>query len=387
MKTQRTVAILAIIGSMMAISGITTQEAHADSDNMMSKMIQVNDRLKELTDEDELKELPLSKISFEMRQITKTLLEINDMKDGNDDRQNKIYSHLKDNYQTVFEKYQKEVKQYQKEKGLSITEKKLISQVIKNNQNFKSSELKQDSEKETKEHIIKTIKETNAKEDYQKMINQVGIKLANDANGGVVEKNHHKVVINEIVDSKKWDLAIPAIDRIIPQTNNDELKEKLTNIKDNVKSLLDKKEKQEKENRVLSLKSNDKNNILELIEFKENEIVVSGVLDQIYEDEIIDSLTESQEIITEFEESQTLVLESIIEDEITKSLEDVSEITNEDEELLEKEKEKQRKEAQENKSNNKSDKAKNVLKSLGNPGKSGENNSDSGKGKGKSNKP
>ena len=349
MKTQRTIAILAIIGSIMAVTGMANQEAHADSEDMMTKMIDVNNRLNELKNNE--RELPLSKISFEMKQITKKLLEINDINDGNDERDNKIYAHLKENYQIVFENYQKDVKQHQKENGLSITEKKLISQVIKNNQNFENNETKQESKKEMKKQVNEAIKVTNAKEDYQKLVNKIGIKLANEANGGIVEKIHHKVAISEIIDSKKWNLAVPAIDRIIPQTNNVELKEKLDNIKKDIHQMLDKKEKQEKQSQVFELKSNEGPRGLDLIEFKENEIVFSGVLVQIYEDEIISSLSETEEILIEYEESQTLLIESIIEDELTQSLEQVSQIAEEDEEQLEKEKEKQRKESREKKSN------------------------------------
>jgi hypothetical protein len=49
-----------------------------------------------------------------------------------------------------------------------------------------------------------------------------------------IRKIHHKIAIKEIIESKKWEIALPAIDRVIVQTNNDQIKVKLIDIKNNI---------------------------------------------------------------------------------------------------------------------------------------------------------
>jgi len=235
-----------IIMTVLAVYSIDNQEVYATgTDELMVKMIQVDSKISSLENSDSsFSALTIGKASFEMNQIKKSMLEINEINDRNNDKVNKIYDYLKTNYSTLFEKYQKDVKEYQKENGLTMQEKKLVRDLLQNKITFEINETKENFEKTQQELIKITIKDTKAKEDYQKLVNIIGIKLANEANGGDVPKISHKIAIKEIASSKTWDLAIPAIDRIINQSNNDEMKEKLVEIKHKIKGLLDKKEKQ-----------------------------------------------------------------------------------------------------------------------------------------------
>jgi len=114
---------------------------------------------------------------------------------------------------------------------------------------------------------------------------------------------------------------------------------------------------------------------LNSIRFNQNEIGFGGILGEIYDNEILESLKET-EVVFEIEQNSLNTIDTIFEDELKKTLVEVKEIVIEEE--IEEEKEKQRKNAAEKKGNNRSDKAKEVLSS--NPGKSGDN---PGKGKGK----
>ena len=259
MKQYSIVTILAIVGSILVGSGMINQEASAtEIDGVLSKMIEIDNKLINLKNTDgEFSASKLAKASFEINQVKNLLLEINEANDKNGDKVNVIYDHLKKEYHKVIEKYQNEVKEYQKENGLTANEKKIVSKILKNQINFKNTESEHNQEINIKNQISKTITETEVKEKYQKLVNKIGEKLADEAKGGIVQKIHHKIAIDEISKSKSWGLAIPAIDRIITQSNDDKVKEKLTDIKNNIQKVLDKKEKQGKSNTVLGLKNEE----------------------------------------------------------------------------------------------------------------------------------
>ena len=381
-----------IIMTVLAVYSIGSQEVYATgTDELMVKMIQVDSKISSLENSDSnFSALTIGKASFEMNQIKKTLLEINEINDRNNDKVNKIYDYLKTNYSTLFEKYQKDVKEYQKENGLTMQEKQLVSELLQNKITFEINETKENFEKTEQELIKITIKDTKAKEDYQKLVNIIGTKLANEANGGITEKISHKIAIKEITSSKTWDLAIPAIDRIINQSNNDDVKEKLVEIKQDIKKLLDKKEKQTNQNQILALKSSEGVRGINLIEFNSYVLENPFILDQIFETELIESLTNSEKIISEFEEklerdlvlkieeSNTLqIIESIIETELTEVLDDVNEISDDEDNKIDEVREKQRKDASEKKGDNRSDKAKEILKNKEN-NKGAENSNGNG---------
>lgn len=378
MRYLETLAFVMIIGAIVVASTYTHQEALAMEDNMLENMIEVDKKISELESIDgEFNELTMSKISFKVNQIKSELLEINNANQGYDEKTDKIYEYLADKYAEVFEKYQKDVKEYQKENGLTTQEKKLVSEIFKNKLSFENTESKQNFEKTEKELISKTIQEVKAKKDYQKLINKIGTKLANEANGAKIEKIHHKLALKEIMDSKTWEIAIPAIDRVISQTNDEQVKEKLTSIKNNIEKILEKREKQSKQEQVFALKNNDKITNVESIQFSTDEIGFGGILEQFNEDEIISALIDSEEIITEFESSVSLeskikesstinIIDPIFEAALVGSLEEVEEISDDDDDRLEKEREKQRKDARDNKSNNKSEQAKKYQNDKGN---------------------
>ena len=101
------------------------------------------------------------------------------------------------------------------------------------------------NEKDSKELIKTTIIETKSKEAYQKLINKIGMKLADDANGVPFDKNMHTLALQEITATGNWDLAVPALDRVITQTNDKDAKKELKNIKKSIKEMLKEKQKQD----------------------------------------------------------------------------------------------------------------------------------------------
>jgi len=384
MKSHNAIVFVGIIGTILAVSGMVHQEAFAtDVDEIMSKIIKIDRNISNLKsiDDADFNKSTLGKASFEINQIEKSLLEINELNDKNGDEVNKIYEYIKNEYNSTIEKYQKEVKAYEKENGLTVEEKKLVGKIFKNQITFKNNESEQGLKIIQQELINTAIKKSEAKENYQKLVNKIGIKLADEANGGKVQKIHHKIAIKEIVSSKTWDIAIPAVDRIITQTNNEEFKGKLVEIKNNIKEVLDKKEKQNKQNQVLTLKNDKIDKGIKLVEFTPNEIIFDGVIDQIHDDEITSLLTNSEEILYEFEESNTLkIIEAIFEEELTQSLEEITEVISEDDKQIEEKIKKQKKNPIT--SDKRSDKAKNVLNQKQSSGNNGNGNGNNGNGNG-----
>jgi len=164
MKYLQSIAFALIIGSIMAASTYNYQEALAMEDyTIIEKMIKVDKKLSDLNRENtELNELTMGKISFKINQIKNTLLEINNENDGNNEKIDEIYTYLSKNHAKTFDKYQNDIKKYQNENGLTIQEKKLVSEVFKNKSIFEIAESQQNIQKLEKELIEKTIKETKA---------------------------------------------------------------------------------------------------------------------------------------------------------------------------------------------------------------------------------
>jgi hypothetical protein len=371
MKYLQSIAFALIIGSIVAASTYSYQEASAMEDYpIIEKMIEVDKKLSDLNSMNaELNELSMSKISFKINQIKNMLLEINNANDGNNEKIDTAYTYLSNNYVKAFDKYHNNIKKYQNENGLTIQEKKLVSEVFKNKSVFETIETQQNIKKLERELIEKAVKETKAKKDYQKLVNKIGMNLADDANGGKVDNIHHKLAIKEIIESKKWEIAIPAIDRVIVQTNDDYVKGKLVDIKNNIGKILEKREKHDNNEQIFSLKNNEKISQIELIQYNVDEMVFGGILDQFDEGQILSSLIDSEKIISEFELQQdsestisksekTFVIEPIFESELVESLEEVAELSDDEDSELEKEREKQRKDARESKNNKKSNKVK-----------------------------
>ena len=345
MKETHLHAISVIIGAILVASGINHQEAHATGiDDIMKKIVEADSNISYLKNSN-IDELSLGNISFKVKKIEEVLLEINEINDKNDDRLNKIYDQLKLEYKETLGKYHKDIKNHQKENGLTLNEKKLVTKIFQSKITFENVESQQNLEKITEKKIQKTIKESKIKKDYQKLINKIGEKLADEANGGKIQNIHHKLAIDEIMNSNKLELAAPAIDRIITQTNSDEKKERLNEIKAQIKGLLDTKEKQAKQVQIFALKDNTENADNNLINFNEKEIF-SGVDEQI-----------KQSLESRFEEANILnTIEPIFESELIHSLDEVGEISDDDDKQQEIKREKQREESRE-----KNDKKKSLI--------------------------
>ena len=221
-------AVFALLSGII-LTSVGFAEVYAESyDELLEKIIQTKNTLVDIKNsEKNTDELSMAKMSFKLNNLGDQILEINSMNKGQYESIDKIYDSLKNEYTSVIKEYKNNVKSYEKENGLTVNQKNLLSSINSKKISFDVSEEKQNTIKIQNALISHEIKKINAEKNYQKLINEIGAKLTSEANGNKIQKIQHKIAIKELINSKSWDLTIPAIDRIITQTSNENSKMKL----------------------------------------------------------------------------------------------------------------------------------------------------------------
>uniref|UniRef100_UPI00262A7835 hypothetical protein n=1 Tax=Nitrosopumilus sp. TaxID=2024843 RepID=UPI00262A7835 len=348
MRKQYNIAIVGIIGAILAVPGMMSNDAFAlEDDEMLQKMVTLEQKLQELAQTNgSFEDISMGSIGFEIKQIKKVLLEINEKNNENNDNVNEKYNSVSENFNQLITKYEKDVKSYQKENGLTSQERKITNSIFKEKISFEKIESEQDKEKETQKLIKKTIKETKAKKEFQKIINKIGMKLADESNGGKIENEHYQLALNEIVKSEKWDLAIPAIDRTITQVSADkEIVENLIEVKQNIKTVLEIKEKQEQvELSALKNENNQQENKLLKFNVDEEANTGSDIAEKLTDDKIVNKIKEIQKTKLNEIENKLQVIKPILTAEISKSIEKASKTIEEKKQQVEEKREEQREE-------------------------------------------
>lgn len=370
MKTHRLVVNTVLIGTVLALSCLGISNAYGENyDSIMKKMSEIDTKLSELNESDKkLDELSISKAAFQFNEIKESMLEINDLNKGQSETIDNVYEYIKNEYISTIKNYENKINQYQKDNGLTLLEKKQLTEISNQKNIFSINESKQIFEKKQNEKIINESNKVKAEKEYQKLVNSIGVKLSEKYNGNEVPKIHYKLAINEIIESKSWELASPGIDRTIKQTNDVKLKDKLIEIKNKVDNLLEKKNKLSGDLQITELKQNPKLNKVNFVEFDQNSLQNSFVLNQLLENEITSTLSDTNSVISEYDqkigleskaevENTIQTLNSIIESELVTALEDTDKIIDDYDDKIKKIKEKQSKEAKE-----KSSKSKNIEK-------------------------
>ena len=366
-------AVFALLSGII-LTSVGFAEVYAESyDELLEKIIQTKNTLVDIKNsEKNTDELSMAKMSFKLNNLGDQILEINSMNKGQYESIDKIYDSLKNEYTSVIKEYKNNVKSYEKENGLTVNQKNLLSSINSKKISFDVSEEKQNTIKIQNALISHEIKKINAEKNYQKLINEIGAKLTSEANGNKIQKIQHKIAIKELINSKSWDLTIPAIDRIITQTSNENSKMKLEQIKSDVDEILKKKDKMKNQQEIFALKHSPITKGIYLAEFE-------GVLDnqfienQIFEDELLGLLQNTDQTITDDakllentllvdQNNVVLSIEGILNATIEDSLDDVNDISDHDEKKIKEVRDTQKEHAKKNeksKSNNSEDKSNN----------------------------
>ncbi|AFS80681.1 hypothetical protein NKOR_03955 [Candidatus Nitrosopumilus koreensis AR1] len=185
-----------------------------------------------------INEITLSGNVFQFMQIKDSLLELNKMEDISLFPFKTNIDTLKKEYIKTLETHIDSIREHERESGLLIQEKKLVAKITKQKMNFEINESKQEEVKNKKLKIQDYLDRKGPEEKYQKLINEIAIRNAQQGQNRL-DKDLHKEALQEIAKSKEWNLVIPAIERSLNQVHDEKLKEKLVKLKEKMQRMLE----------------------------------------------------------------------------------------------------------------------------------------------------
>jgi len=329
MKTTSQNTILAGIGAILvlALVGMPVQNAQAevDSTQVLYKLQSIQSKIDAI--KDNTQNFDVNKIAsqaFHFRLIGEDLLTIKESHNLESETISKVLDYLMTNYEETFNEYKSQVKQYEKHNSIDMTQKQIINDLSQNLIEFTTADERYQETINQNEFVQSELQRLATEEKFQKLINKVAIKKVDASNGNLMlQKNFHEMALNKLVDNENWDLASPALDRVINQFTNLEIKQHLIEFKVQVLNLIKQLEYQENAKpRVLALTSEGGETVFQfgVIFGLENEINTPSILASQLKNEIKSIIEESQRIIedkkSKIEEYVELQIEqSQIEDE------------------------------------------------------------------------
>ncbi len=254
MKTTSQNTILAGIGAILvlALVGMPVQnvEAEMDSTNVLYKLQSIQNEiisLQENTQNFNINKLGIQ--AFDFRLVGDDLLEIQasqTLVSQEGEELSLVLDVLIADYKETLEQFQSQVKAYETDNGLAIKQKQLLNEIAKNYADFKITDEKLQEEIDQNDFVKSELQRLDAEEKFQKIINKVAIEQTDASNGNLMlQKNPHEIVLNKIVDNENWNLVSPALDRVIDQFTNSEVKQHLIEYKTQVVNSIKQLEYQE----------------------------------------------------------------------------------------------------------------------------------------------
>ena len=308
MKTASQNTILAGIGAILvlALVGMPVQNAEAemDSTNVLYKLQSIQNEiisLQENTQNFNINKLGIQ--AFDFRLVGDDLLEIQasqNLASQEGKELSLVLDVLIADYRETLEQFQSQVKTYEKDNGLAINQKQLLNEIAKDYADFKITDERVQEEIDQNEFVQSELQRLDAEKKFQKTINKVAIEKVDTSNGNLMlQKNFHEIVLNKIADNENWDLVSPALDRVINQFTNSEVKQRLIEYKVQVVNSIKQLEYQENAKpRVLALTSEGGKTVLQFgILDLENVINTPSILASQLKNEIKSIIAESQKII------------------------------------------------------------------------------------------
>ena len=308
MKTRSQNTILAGIGAILvlALVGMPIQNAQAelDSTSVLYKLQSIQNEivsLQENTQNFNINKLGIQ--AFDFRLVGDDLLEIQasqNLASQEGKELSLVIDVLIADYTETLEQFQSQVKTYEKDNGLAIKQKQLLNEIAKDYADFKITDERVQEEIDQNDFVQSELQRLDAEEKFQKIINKVAIEQADASNGNLMlQKNFHEIVLNKIVDNENWGLVSPALDRVINQFTNPEIKQHLIEYKAQVVNSIKQLEYQENAKpRVLALTSDGGETVFQFgILDLENVINTPSILASQLKNEIKSIIGESQKII------------------------------------------------------------------------------------------
>jgi len=307
MKTTSQNTILAGIGAILVLAlvgmPVNNAEAEMDSTQVLYKLQSIQNEITSL--QENTQNFNINKLGiqvFDFRLVGDDLLEIQasqNLASQEGKELSLVIDVLIADYTETLEQFQSQVKTYEKDNGLAIKQKQLLNEIAKDYADFKTTDERVQETINQNDFVQSELQRLDAEEKFQKLINKVAIEKVGASNGNVMlQKDFHEIVLNKIVDNENWDLVSPALDRVINQFTNPEIKQHLIEYKVQVVNSIKQLEYQENAKpRVLALTKGGETvfqfGILDL----ENVINTPSILASQLKNEIKSIIGESQKII------------------------------------------------------------------------------------------
>ena len=307
MKTISQNTILAGIGIILvlALVGMPIQNAQAevDSTQVLYKLQSIQSKIDAI--KDNTQNFDINKIAsqaFHFRLMGEDLLTIQESHNLESETISKVLDYLMTNYEETLNEYKSQVEQYEKHNSIDMTQKQIINDLSQNLIEFTTADERYQETINQNKFVQSELQRLQNEEKFQEYINKVAIKIVDANNGNKVQKIYHEVALEQIAEEENWKLVSPAMDRVIEQFSNPEIKQHLTMYKEKVLYSIESLEKlQQKHPEVLTL-TNDasiKGTFFDIIFSENNEILTPSIISAQLKDEIKSLIQDSQKIVEE----------------------------------------------------------------------------------------
>lgn len=300
--------VFAGIGTILvlALLGMPIQNADALDSTMISKLQSIQNDIESLQENSE--NFDANKIAsqtFKFRAVGESLLEIqNESSLDVSDKEaiSTVLDYMISEYKTAFGEYKIQVEEYDRENSVDMKQKLIMKQMIKNFVDFENADENYNKLETSNKFIQSEIKRIQNEEKFQSYINKVAINIADSNNGNKVQKIYHEVALQKIAEEENWILVAPALDRIITQYSNPDVKQHLEMYKEKVLYSIENLEKAQQKQPEIHALTNDvgeKTTLFEILFNEDNEILTPSIVLAQLKEEIKSIISESQKIVDE----------------------------------------------------------------------------------------
>jgi len=288
---------------VLALVSMPIQNAEALDSTVLYKLQSIQNDIESLKENSQnFDAIKIGSQTFNFRTVGESLLEIQNTQSLDEDKEiiSTVLDYLITEYKGAFNEYKTQVEEYERHNSIDMMQKLIMNKLIQNFIDFKNAD--EDYDKlVTKNELIKSeIKQVVNEAKFQAYINKIAIKIVDAHNSNKVQKIYHEVALQKIAEEENWMLVAPAMDRIITQFSNPEIKQNLEMYKEKVLYSIENLEKsQQKQPEVLTL-TNDariKGTLFDIIFSENNEILTPSIISAQLKDEIQSIIADIQKIV------------------------------------------------------------------------------------------
>ena len=317
MKTTSRNTILVGIGAILvlALVGLPIQNAEALDSTVLYKLQSIQNDIESLKENSQnFDATKIGSQTFNFRTVGESLLEIQNTQSLDEDKEiiSTVLDYLISEYEVVFNEYKIQVEEYDRDNSVDMKQKLIMNRMIQNFIDFKNADEDYNKLVSKNELIKSEIKQVVNEAKFQAYINKIAIKIVDAYNGNKVQKIYHEVALEQIAEEENWMLVAPAMDRIITQFSNPEIKQHLEMYKEKVLYSIENLEKsQQKQPEILTL-TNDigvQTTIFDVLFNDDNEILTPSIISAQLKDEIKSVIADSQKIV----EDENTRIETFVE--------------------------------------------------------------------------